>query len=102
MEGALSAIRMARERGVPLLGTCGGFQHIISERAGMFEPHRRGARRIRAHASRLLISRLAYSLVVRTMTNHLCSRFDVDYGIHIRFSKKFFQSYNYMYNSGIP
>jgi CTP synthase (UTP-ammonia lyase) len=31
MEGALRAIRVARERGVPLLGTCGGFQHIVLE-----------------------------------------------------------------------
>src|SRR5580693_8025219 len=33
MEGALSAIRRARERAIPLLGTCGGFQHIILEYA---------------------------------------------------------------------
>src|SRR3954470_6362915 len=33
MEGALSAIRVARERGIPLLGTCGGFQHIVLEYA---------------------------------------------------------------------
>jgi len=31
MEGALAAIRHARERQVPLLGTCGGFQHIVVE-----------------------------------------------------------------------
>jgi CTP synthase (UTP-ammonia lyase) len=31
MEGALMAIRHAREHGVPLLGTCGGFQHLILE-----------------------------------------------------------------------
>jgi CTP synthase (UTP-ammonia lyase) len=30
-EGALAAIRHAREHGVPLLGTCGGFQHIVLE-----------------------------------------------------------------------
>jgi CTP synthase (UTP-ammonia lyase) len=28
MEGALSAICLARERRIPLLSTCGGFQHI--------------------------------------------------------------------------
>lgn len=33
MEGALSAIRFARERGVPFLGTCGGFQHTLIEYA---------------------------------------------------------------------
>lgn len=33
MDGALHAIRFARERGVPFLGTCGGFQHAIIEYA---------------------------------------------------------------------
>jgi predicted TIM-barrel fold metal-dependent hydrolase len=31
MSGALKAIRFARERGVPFLGTCGGFQHAVIE-----------------------------------------------------------------------
>jgi CTP synthase (UTP-ammonia lyase) len=31
MEGALAAVRYAREREVPLLGTCGGFQHVVVE-----------------------------------------------------------------------
>ena len=31
MEGALAAIRFARARGVPFLGTCGGFQHALIE-----------------------------------------------------------------------
>jgi CTP synthase (UTP-ammonia lyase) len=33
MDGALRAIRFARERGVPFLGTCGGFQHAVIEYA---------------------------------------------------------------------
>ena len=32
--GVLDAIRVARERGVPFLGTCGGFQHALLEYAG--------------------------------------------------------------------
>lgn len=32
-EGALRAIRFAREQGVPFLGTCGGFQHALLEYA---------------------------------------------------------------------
>jgi len=31
MDGALAAIRFARERAVPFLGTCGGFQHAVIE-----------------------------------------------------------------------
>jgi CTP synthase (UTP-ammonia lyase) len=31
LDGALRAIRHAREAGRPLLGTCGGFQHVILE-----------------------------------------------------------------------
>jgi CTP synthase (UTP-ammonia lyase) len=31
MEGALAAIRFARESGRPFLGTCGGFQHALLE-----------------------------------------------------------------------
>ncbi|WP_442907111.1 CTP synthase C-terminal region-related (seleno)protein [Kitasatospora sp. NBC_01250] len=30
-EGALAAIRTARENGIPFLGTCGGFQHALLE-----------------------------------------------------------------------
>jgi CTP synthase (UTP-ammonia lyase) len=33
MAGALAAIRLAREEGLPLLGTCGGFQHVVIEYA---------------------------------------------------------------------
>jgi CTP synthase (UTP-ammonia lyase) len=33
MDGALAAIRVAREQGIPFLGTCGGFQHALIEYA---------------------------------------------------------------------
>lgn len=33
MDGALRAIRFAREQGLPFLGTCGGFQHAVIEYA---------------------------------------------------------------------
>jgi CTP synthase (UTP-ammonia lyase) len=69
MEGALSAIRRARERGIPLLGTCGGFQHIILEYArnvlGFTDADHEEST---PEASRLFISRLSCSLVGRTMT----------------------------------
>jgi CTP synthase (UTP-ammonia lyase) len=31
MDGALRAVRIARERGLPFLGVCGGFQHAVLE-----------------------------------------------------------------------
>ncbi|MFD0380929.1 hypothetical protein [Streptomyces sp. NPDC127112] len=62
--GALAAIRVAREEGIPFLGTCGGFQHALLEYArtvcGLADV---------AHAEtdpgsdRLLIAPLACSLV---------------------------------------
>lgn len=68
MEGALAAIRMARERGTPLLGTCGGFQHIILEYArnvlGIADAQHEESE---PNGSRLVISRLSCSLVWRTM-----------------------------------
>lgn len=69
MEGALSAIRLARENGIPLLGTCGGFQHIILEYArnvlGLTDAQHEETD---PEAPRLVISRLACSLAGRSMT----------------------------------
>lgn len=68
MKGALLAIQRAREQGIPLLGTCGGFQHIILEHArnvlGFADAEHEESS---PQASRLFISRLACSLVGRTM-----------------------------------
>src|SRR5215469_7411783 len=68
LTGALRVIRFARENMVPLLGTCGGFQHIILEFArnvlGIADA---------AHAesdpsaSRLVISKLVCSLAGRSL-----------------------------------
>jgi CTP synthase (UTP-ammonia lyase) len=68
MEGPLGAIRFAREQGVPLLATCGGFQHLIIEYArnvlgfadaqhAEYDPN----------ASRLFIHRLECSLLGRAL-----------------------------------
>ncbi len=68
MDGALNAIRYARERGIPLFGTCGGFQHIIIEYArnvlGYADAEHEESS---PQASRLFISRLACSLAGRMM-----------------------------------
>jgi CTP synthase (UTP-ammonia lyase) len=72
MEGALAAIRLAREKKIPLLGTCGGFQHIILEYArnvlGFADAEHAETD---PYASTLFISRLKCSLVGRTMTIRL-------------------------------
>ena len=68
MDRALWAIQYAREQGIPTLGTCGGFQHIMIEYArnllgfadaqhAEYDPY----------ASRLFISKLACSLAGREM-----------------------------------
>lgn len=68
MQKALWAIQRAREQGVPCLGTCGGFQHMVLEYArnvlsfadaqhAEYEPM----------ASRLFISKLECSLAGREM-----------------------------------
>lgn len=64
MDGALLAIKYAREKGVPFLGTCGGFQHAIIEYArnvlGLNDAeHEETA----PNAEQLVISRLACPLV---------------------------------------
>ncbi|HEX3729471.1 MAG TPA: hypothetical protein VHV47_06680 [Opitutaceae bacterium] len=64
MEGALQAVRHAREKNLPFLGTCGGFQHGVIEFA-------RNAARIREadhaesnpRADELVVTALACSLV---------------------------------------
>lgn len=69
MTGALTAIRSARDYGVPLLGTCGGFQHVVIEFArnvagfadaqhAEYDPY----------GSQLFITQLSCSLVGQTMS----------------------------------
>jgi CTP synthase (UTP-ammonia lyase) len=67
-EGVLAAIRLARERQIPLLGTCGGFQHIILEYArnvlGLADAEHEETT---PGAARCFISRLSCSLAGRTL-----------------------------------
>ena len=72
MDGALHAIRCARERDVPLLGTCGGFQHVIVEYARNVAglPDADHAE-YRADATCAVIAPLACSLAGETRTVRL-------------------------------
>ena len=63
VDGALRAIRHARERGKPVLGTCGGFQHVILEFArNVLGLHRAQHAEYEPHAAELVIQPLACSL----------------------------------------
>ena len=72
MEGALRAIRFAREQGRPFLGTCGGFQHAILEYArnvlGWADANHAETA---PDAARLIITPLACALVEKTDTIRL-------------------------------
>jgi CTP synthase (UTP-ammonia lyase) len=71
MERTLSAIRFARENGIPCLGTCGGFQHMVIEYArnalGFLDAEHA---EYDPCASNLFISKLACSLAGREMELH--------------------------------
>jgi CTP synthase (UTP-ammonia lyase) len=68
-EGALAAIRLARETCVPFLGTCGGFQHALLEYARNVLGHPEAEHAETCpDAPMPLISRLSCSLVGRTGT----------------------------------
>lgn len=69
MAKVIWVIQQARERKIPCLGTCGGFQHMVIEYArnalGVMDAQHA---EYDPYASRLIISRLACSLVGRQMT----------------------------------
>lgn len=68
LELTLSAIRHARERGVPCFGTCGGFQHMVLEYARNVLGFRDAQHaEYDPYASRLFVSELACSLAGRHM-----------------------------------
>ncbi|HVY78334.1 MAG TPA: hypothetical protein VG898_07500 [Solirubrobacterales bacterium] len=70
--GALRAIRLARELDLPLLGTCGGFQHMVLEYArNVLGVEDAQHAEYDPYASKLFISVLRCSLAGRTMSVRL-------------------------------
>ena len=66
-EGALCAIRFAREEHIPFLGTCGGFQHAVLEYARTVLGWRDAAHaELEPEATSPVIAPLACSLVEKT------------------------------------
>jgi CTP synthase (UTP-ammonia lyase) len=69
MNGALRTIRYAREHDVPLLGTCGGYQHVVLEYARNVLGFADAAHaEYDPYASDLFVTALSCSLVGQTMT----------------------------------
>jgi CTP synthase (UTP-ammonia lyase) len=72
LKGALSSIQHARVNDIPLLGTCGGFQHVVLEFArnvlGLEDAHHA---EYYPYASTLFITPLTCSLAGQTMAVHL-------------------------------
>ncbi len=71
MQGALDAVRWARETGRPLLGTCGGFQHMVLEIARNVAGIRdAGHAESNPGGSSLVVKPLSCSLMEKTGTVH--------------------------------
>ena len=68
LDGAVNAIRFARENNVPFMGTCGGFQHLVIEYARNVIGFKDATHaESDPYASCLFITPLSCSLVGRTM-----------------------------------
>ena len=68
LDGALAGIRYARENGVPFLGTCGGFQHLVLEYArNVLGVGDADHAETNPYASRLFITQLSCSLKGKVM-----------------------------------
>jgi CTP synthase (UTP-ammonia lyase) len=68
LEGALRGIQYARENGIPFIGTCGGFQHLVLEYARNVIGFKDAAHaETDPNASCLFITPLSCSLVGLTM-----------------------------------
>ena len=65
-EGALIAIRYARENSIPFLGTCGGFQHATLEYARNLRGRSEAAHAETDTTGRMVIAPLTCSLVEKT------------------------------------
>ncbi|MCI0489146.1 MAG: CTP synthase [Blastocatellia bacterium] len=68
LQGALNAIRFARERDYPFIGTCAGFQHIVLEYAiNVLGIEDAASEEYNPDGSKLFISRLACSVAGKTL-----------------------------------
>jgi CTP synthase len=93
-EGALYAIRYAREQQKPFLGTCGGFQHAIIEYArnvmgwqdaGHGEIDTEGRRVIAALACEMVEKTAGITLLADSIAAHAYKTLDIEEGYHCRY-----------------
>jgi CTP synthase (UTP-ammonia lyase) len=72
LDGAMAGIRYARERGLPVLGTCGGMQHLVLEFARSVAGYRHAtSATYDPEASDLFITQLDCSLRGKTLPINL-------------------------------
>jgi CTP synthase (UTP-ammonia lyase) len=83
MEGALEIIRYARTHGIPTLGTCGGFQHMVIEFARNVL-HITDAQHAEydPYASKLVVSPLTCSLKGQALTINLADKNSQAYRVY--------------------
>ncbi len=66
-DGAIGAVRFARENGVPFLGTCGAFQHAILEYArNVLHTHHAAHAELEPEATQAIIAPLRCSLIEKS------------------------------------
>lgn len=108
MQGALNAIRYARENGVPFIGTCGGFQHAAIEYArNALGVHGAGHEETDPGADDLAVTALSCSLAGESRKvlldresmayriygqTEIVERFSCSYGLNPEFRKRFRES----------
>ena len=104
MEGALYAIRNARTKSIPFLGTCGGFQHALLEYArNVLGLENAEHAETNPNAAQPLVSKLSCSLIEQTKEIAVCNEnfkriyggdsgqegFCCSYGLNPQFEKLF-------------
>ncbi|HPQ45414.1 MAG TPA: hypothetical protein PKZ42_14430 [Syntrophales bacterium] len=108
MDGALAAIRFAREDARPFIGTCGGFQHVLLEYArNVLDIEGAEHEETEPNAPTLLVSRLTCSLVGKAQTikilpdsllhkaynnNEATEQFACSYGLNPLYRRQFEKS----------
>jgi CTP synthase (UTP-ammonia lyase) len=82
MEGVLEIIRYARENDIPVLGTCGGFQHMVIEFARNVADIKDAAHaETDPYASRLVINPLTCSLAGQTLEIRIRDKSSITYAL---------------------